>query len=86
MTTITTEQKTQPTSFYSQQSRDEHLIRKCFDAVNAFKRFRALEEGERDKGNTTKAEFYELQQFKKFDELELRLRALQNEIRGNNAE
>lgn len=58
-----------------------HLIKQCFNHLNSFKRFRALGETEREKGNASQADKMELHQYKTIDQLELTLRGLQSELR-----
>lgn len=59
-------------------SKEEALVRTCFNHLNAYKRFRAMAEQENNKDS---ALYYELQLYKTIDQLELALRGLQREIK-----
>jgi hypothetical protein len=52
------------------------LIAEAFTLINAFKRHRAMKEI--PKGDSKDKLFHELQMYKKIDELELAMRAIQN--------
>lgn len=60
----------------------EELITEAFGNLNAFKRARALEQIERQKGNHERAAMYKLRQYEYIDKLELGLRAIQRETRN----
>lgn len=62
-------------------NKQEHLIKQAFRHLNAYKRFRALEQNEREKGNHESADRLELNKYRATDQLELTLRGLQTEIR-----
>jgi len=64
----------------------EELMHEAFSYLNAFKRARALEQVERQKGNNDKAAMHKLSQYESFDKLELSMRALQKNIRGQEAD
>lgn len=64
----------------------EELVKEAFKYINSFKRSRALEQLEKEKGNFDNMNFRKLQQYEMIDKLELSLRAIQKELRGNNTE
>lgn len=57
------------------------LTTMAFGYINSFKRHRALAESCRNEGDTSKAIYHELKQYKEIDGLELALRAIQKELR-----
>jgi type IV secretory pathway VirD2 relaxase len=60
----------------------EDLIREAFYLINGFKRSRALEMIEKEKGNRENSTYQKLKQYELIDRLELSLRAIQKEMRG----
>lgn len=58
------------------------LVKEGFAAINSFKRSRALAEIARHEGETDKAIFHELRQYKNIDQLELCLRVIQSNEKG----
>jgi hypothetical protein len=64
----------------------DELVGKAFYYLNSFKRHRALANIEKSGGNYEEFLKNELKQFQFFDNLELTLRALQKEIRGEKDE
>jgi len=58
------------------------LMKEAFDNLNGFKRSRALEQVEREKGHINNASGHKLRQYEYIDKLELSLRAIQKEIRN----
>lgn len=61
----------------------EDLIQEAFGALNSFKRHRALSE---IKQHTADKQYHQLQMFKMIDKIELGLRAINKEIRGESTE
>jgi hypothetical protein len=59
----------------------EELMQEAFNNLNAFKRSRALEQVERDRGNHDKASKHKLQQYECIDKLELSLRGINKALR-----
>lgn len=57
------------------------LIGLAFKNINGFKRHRSLAETSRQEGNTDRAIYHELKQYKFIDGLELTLRAIQKGLR-----
>lgn len=57
------------------------LTSQAFRYINSYKRHRTLAEAARCDGNTDKAIYHELKQYKCFDGLELTLRAIQKGFR-----
>ena len=57
----------------------QDLFKSAFDALNSFKRNRALEEISRTDGDNAKGNLHALYQYKDIDRLELALRALQRD-------
>lgn len=64
-------------------SKTEHLMKQTFDNWNAVKRYQTKQDLERERGNSSKADYFELQMYKVQAKLELSLRALQGELRNN---
>lgn len=62
----------------------ENLITKAFARLNNFKRARAKAEQAKDYDRELEHLKYKLIQYKEFDQLELLLRAIQQEARKNN--
>jgi hypothetical protein len=62
------------------EKKEIYMVKQTFKHLNSFKRFRALEEIERNKGNIDQADKMELMQYKTIDALELSLRGLQREL------
>lgn len=60
------------------------LIGLSFKYINSYKRHRALAEDARGNGDTSKAIYHELKQYKEVDGLELALRAIQKGLREIN--
>lgn len=60
------------------------LITKCFTALNAFKRHRALANIKRGESKPDEAVIHDLRQYQMLDQLELGLRALQQQMYDNN--
>lgn len=58
------------------------LIAEAFTLINSFKRHRALQDIKPTKEDK---QFHELQMYKKIDELELSLRAIQKDLRESGA-
>ena len=56
------------------------LVNQCFQALNTFKRHRALANIKRAEGKYDEAILNELRQYQNFDNLELALRALQKKF------
>jgi hypothetical protein len=59
----------------------QDLISEAFKYLNGYKRARALEQIERDKGETQRTVFRRVEQYELIDKLELTLRAIQRQIR-----
>lgn len=55
----------------------EELIKDAFKYLNTYKRFRAMNDSARSRGNNTEAEGLELKMYKAIDQLELTLRGIQ---------
>lgn len=58
------------------------LMKEAFDNLNGFKRSRALEQVERERGHVNNAAGHKLRQYEYVDKLELSLRAIQKELRS----
>jgi hypothetical protein len=63
----------------------EDLVKEAFKYINSFKRFRALESIEKEKGNYAEANHTKLKQYEMIDKLELSLRAIQKDLRGSDS-
>lgn len=62
------------------------LIDIAFVNINAYKRHRAMADSSRMEGNTDRAIYHELKMYKHFDAIELALRGIQREIKGETRE